>query len=200
VLAKQRYACENVYDYTANHRTLDWQHSKDRKNQTKCPKGYYRTIWVSSHPDVVAAVKEYRNTGQNRSTPPGQKCPASQDNNGIVTESKPVVSLGQNCPTTNNNTIKETIKDTTATPAPLPAGGQAPALLADRKAQMQAEIEQFKRKLGIGKEKRKPPSPEEFEQMRRKALEQFRMSRESKLLQTCATTAVSDTKIKDDTI
>jgi hypothetical protein len=37
---------------------------------------------------------------------------------------KSAFPLQQKCLTTNNNTIKETAQDTTATPAPLPAGGR----------------------------------------------------------------------------
>jgi len=54
-----------------------------------------------------------------------QKCPGDLD--------KSEIRLGQKCPTTINTTIRETIKETKAPPAPLPAGGQAPAVLAERK-------------------------------------------------------------------
>jgi len=62
-----------------------------------------------------------------------QNCLYPHDKNGEVTATKPVFPLRQNCLTTINNTIKETTADTTATPAPLPAGGQAPALLTTKK-------------------------------------------------------------------
>lgn len=40
--------------------------------------------------------------------------------------------------TTNNNTKKETMENTIATPSPLPAGGRAPASLIERRATQQA--------------------------------------------------------------
>ena len=42
---------------------------------------------------------------------------------------KSAISPYQKCGTTNNNTNRETNKKTIAPPAPLPAGGQAPAAL-----------------------------------------------------------------------
>ena len=59
-----------------------------------------------------------------------------------------------------------------ATPPPLPAGGQASALLFERKARIQNEIELFKCRFGIGGRLKqiKPLSPDEFEQKRREML------------------------------
>ncbi|RKY23873.1 MAG: hypothetical protein DRP62_05045, partial [Planctomycetota bacterium] len=42
------------------------------------------------------------------------------------------IRLPQKCPTTNNNTNRETNKKTIAPPAPLPAWGQAKAALTER--------------------------------------------------------------------
>jgi hypothetical protein len=121
----------------------------------KSPKGFYRTFWANIHPDVIAATKLwYRNrqiSKEDINNPSdsaksvrqaGQNCPSDSAKNGF--------GLGQNCPTTNNHTIKETIKDTTATPTPLPAGRQASALLEDRKAGVISTVEQLKCSLGRG--------------------------------------------------
>ena len=103
--------------------------------QVKSPKGYYRTIWVRSHPDVRAATELYYR-GETLSPQPGQNCPTRQDKSGTVTGPNCALRLGQKCPTTNNTTKKDTMRKTTAPPSPLPAGGQAPAVL-----------EQIKRRL-----------------------------------------------------
>ncbi len=141
----------------------------------KSPKGYYRTMWAKSHPDVQNAVKLwYRNKeipksdapdfGKNDQDPP-QKCGSDCR--------KSAFRLPQKCLTTNNKTNKETIEDTTATPAPLPACGQASALLADRRSGVIDAVEQLKNSFGCG---RRPPillSEAEFQerkQQQRKAL------------------------------
>jgi hypothetical protein len=53
-----------------------------------------------------------------------------------------------------------------ATPASLPAGGQAPALLEDRKKDAQAEVEPFERRFGSSQQRKSKLSPAEFEQRR----------------------------------
>jgi ParB/RepB/Spo0J family partition protein len=50
-----------------------------------------------------------------------------------------------------NDTNRETNKETTAPPAPLPAGGQAPAALTQRKEQTLADIEMFEKRFGRGR-------------------------------------------------
>jgi len=142
----------------------------------KCPKGYYRTMWSKSHPEVQAAVRlHYRG----REIPkPAESCPLDLSKNAeSVTQkcvsdlSKSAIRLTQKCATTNNNTIKETIIDTTAPPAPLPAGGQAPAVLADRKAEVMTDVEQLKEKFGAGRRRRTPElAPAELEQRRQAQL------------------------------
>ena len=128
----------------------------------KNPKGYYRTLWVKTHPDVraVGPTTLAKNAKQTV-----QKCQSHC--------SKSAIGLNQKCATTINTTIKDTIKDTTdcrsadnpATPSPLPAGGQAPALLAERKKQSRQRIEQFKRTLGKKPyQKWQPLTPEQFQQ------------------------------------
>jgi hypothetical protein len=82
----------------------------------KNPKGYYRTLWAKSHPEVIAHMDK---TGQVL----GQKTPPDMDKN--------VHRVGRKCPTTNNNTIIENYsfdfaqdsKITIASPSPLPPKG-----------------------------------------------------------------------------
>ena len=147
----------------------------------KSPKGFYRTFWAKIHPDVIKASKLwYRNQQipkEDISNPvdsaknvrqAGQNCASDSAKNGF--------GLGQNCPTTNNITIKEIIKDTTATPAPLPARGQASALLDDRKAQSVSEVQRFIRSFGSGGRKTPVPTPQEFEQRKQAQLKALRAS------------------------
>lgn len=86
-----------------------------------------------------------------------------------ATAQKPVVPLRKKLLHTNNTTKKDTIKDT-ATPAPLPAAGQASALLDDRKKESQAKLEQLKQTFGFDKRRASKPTPEQFEQNRRRQL------------------------------
>jgi len=154
---------------------------------TKNPKGYYRTLWAKSHPEVQTTVELWYR-GQ-KIPKPGKKPPVHFSKNAkdpmqkCATDfSKSAIRLTQKCVTTNNNTITETIKDTTgsplcgdpATPSPLPAGGQAPALLTDRKKQMPAQIEQFKRKLGIASRRTQTLTKKQFEQRRQTQLRSLR--------------------------
>jgi hypothetical protein len=132
------------------------------------PKGYSRTMWAKSHPDVQAATKlwhrgkeipkpnacDYRKNAED----PRQKCGSDYR--------KSAIRLPQECRTTNNQTIKETIKDTTATPTPLPAGGQASALLEDRKATVISTVEQLKHSLGRGGQRSERLPEAEFQQRR----------------------------------
>jgi hypothetical protein len=121
----------------------------------KCPKGYYRTFWAKSHPDVQTAARLwYRNkeipkcelkTGPKTSAPLRQDCPTHLDKTGKVTATNSVFRLGQNCPTTYTETVTETVKETIAADLPLPAGGQASQLLEDRKAEAISQIEQLKK-------------------------------------------------------
>jgi len=138
--------------------------------QTKCAKGFYRTIWAKSHPDVKEAAELYY---RGRKIP-NEICESDMDKNGQQPGQKPSVHLaksglrhGQKCPTTNNKTNTDTIENTTATPSPKPAGWQAQALLEDRKKGKRAVIEKFKKDYGIrGKPYQRPPK-NEFEDSRR---------------------------------
>jgi hypothetical protein len=115
----------------------------------KSPKGYYRTIWVRSNSEVAEACKLWYR-GKEIGKPNGQKWPTKVDKTGQPGRKKSVFRHGQNCPTTDTDTVKETQKETKATPPPLPAGGQATALLEDRKAGLIAEVEQVTRNFGWG--------------------------------------------------
>jgi hypothetical protein len=124
----------------------------------KNPKGYYRTMWAKSHPDVQLAVKEFGKYAEHH----------KQKRRGELAKS--AIGVGRNCVTTNNNTIKETKKNTTATPSPMPAGGQATALLEDRKAGKTAAIENFKKNFGIGRKPYKQMPEKEFNERKNKQL------------------------------
>lgn len=136
----------------------------------KNPKGYYRTMWAKAHPDVQAAAESRHKSGGNCTSHLGK----SEEH--VVQKSgsdfaKSETGLRQRCVTTNNNTNIETNKETTTPLPPLPAGGQAAAVLTDRKRQSIAEIERFK--SSFGRQVPRPLTQEEFEQRRqrmRKAL------------------------------
>ncbi len=153
----------------------------------KSPKGFYRTIWVKSHHDVAESVKlHYRNQQIPKPENELTRSP-NHDKSVVVTATnlasdcdKSCIEVRQNCPTTNNNTIKETTVKISATPAPLPAGGQAPALLAQRKTQLAAQVADLYTKLGRRRSTWRPPTPEEFQRMKRETLEQFRAIQEAK--------------------
>jgi len=138
----------------------------------KNPKGYYRTMWAKTHPKVQTTKDNQRI--------PDKACPVhlpksdqrvGQKGAGELVKSG--LSPGQKCPTTNNNTNKETNSKTTAPLSLLPAGGQAPAVLTERQRQMVAEIKKFKDAFGIGRKRGERLSEQQFEQRRqqmRKAL------------------------------
>ena len=127
----------------------------------RAPKGWHRTIWAMSHPEVPT-------------TPPLHLRKPAQDVRQIGTSElvKSAFRVTQKCATTNNNTITENYEDTTATPAPLPAGGQAPALLADRRQQTLERIAAFAKALG--RTRYEAMTPKQFEQRRREMLRALR--------------------------
>jgi hypothetical protein len=94
-------------------------------------KGYYRTIWAKSHPQLSQDRIDV-DVRQNRQS----NC----DKDGI--------RLRQNCRTTINNTITENNERTIASPTPLPAAGQASATLEHRRQVAAEQIEKFKARLG----------------------------------------------------
>jgi len=124
--------------------------------QTKSPKGYYRTIWAKSHPKVSeASMLWYRK--QKVSNPDKEAsvdCAKSRALDGNNLRGQCAQSgngPGKILRTTNNKTKKDIISRTTAPPSPLPAGGQASAVLTERKDMAVRSIEEFKKKFGIGK-------------------------------------------------
>ncbi|HIJ72454.1 MAG TPA: hypothetical protein HPP87_14020 [Planctomycetes bacterium] len=133
----------------------------------KSPKGYYRTIWSVRHPQVRASF--FRTGGSDTAPKPGSEVRRNDHDVGQNGTSELVKSEhrdGQDCAATNNITIKENNKETTATPPPLPAGGQASALLEHRTAADRFRIMKLKSKLG--KEKAKPMTSEEFDKKRQR--------------------------------
>jgi len=147
------------------------------------PKGYYRTLWAKSHPEVKATQSLfYRDgeiskaeviSGQAKSTLLRKNLPSECAENCEVTAQKDVFPLRKKLLQTNNTTMRDTNKNTVATPAPLPAGGQAPALLHDRKVEQQGAIEQFKTRFGSTRGQHKPLSAAEFERSRQKLRKQL---------------------------
>ena len=140
------------------------------------PKGYYRTLWAKSHPDVKGTdTLLYRDgeiskaeiiSGQTGAVPPRRKLPSDCAQNCQVSAQKNVIPLRRKLLPTNNTTSKETTQDT-ATPTPLPAGGQAPALLADRTAGYIARIEQQKKSFGLSARRRTPELTQAEREQRR---------------------------------
>jgi len=142
------------------------------------PKGRYRTIWAKSHPAVSQAStllymgqeisKEAVVKGHAATILLRQDCRGGIDRAVAATTTNRCIQVRQNCPHTNNTTIKETIGNTTAPPAPLPAGGQAPAVLVERRRTDVRHIEDFKKSFGIARIVRKPLSERQIEQRRQK--------------------------------
>ena len=80
-------------------------------------------------------------SGQVGSSSLRNKLPSECAENCAVTAQKPVDPLRKNLPQTNNTTKKDKNKDT-ATPSPLPTGGQAQALHKTSKEPTLREFEQ----------------------------------------------------------
>ena len=129
------------------------------------PKGRYRTLWVKSHPEVQTAQylyymgekisKEAVVKGHAAKILQGHNCQGGIDKTGVPTATKSVFQVRQNCPHINNTTKKDTNGETTAPPSPLPAGGQASAVLEERKNGSIASIEQLENTFGSGALKQK---------------------------------------------
>jgi len=113
------------------------------------PKGRYRTIWASTHPDVRAARQGHRR----------KTCRDVNQNDEHVNQNAHV------------KLSKTAVHRTTATPPPLPAGGQASALLDDRKGRRLAGLEALKRRLKLARAPRTVMSAEEFDQRRQKQMQ-----------------------------
>jgi len=119
----------------------------------KSPKGYYRTIWVKSHPEVKESVKLYYK---------GKEIPKPDTSDLIKNDKeynhqkqsqycKSENGLNHKCYTTNNTTNKDTTKSTIERPSPLPAGGHAPAPLEYRNRERNDSISHFKNNFGYRK-------------------------------------------------
>lgn len=140
------------------------------------PKGRYRTLWAKSHPDVRAAAtlsymgeqisKEAVVTGRAAAILLRQNCPGGIDKSVVATTTNQCSQVRQNCPPTNNTTKKETTGATIAPPSPLPAGGQAPAVLAQRRTEAARAVEEFKIRFGLGRKLHQPLSEQEFQNRR----------------------------------
>jgi len=132
----------------------------------KNPKGYYRTMWAKAHPEVQAAVVRWHKSDKACPVHSGKfEQHVMQKSDSDFGKSK--TGLTHRCGTTNNNTNRETNKETTAPLPPMPAGGQAAAVLTDRKRQNLAEVGKFKKSFG----RRGPKlTKEQFEQRRQKVL------------------------------
>jgi len=122
------------------------------------PKGRYRTVWAKTHPDVRAA-QELLYMGEKISKEAVIKGHAAkilqrtESPGGIVEMCAPTahfdcIQVRTNVLHTNNTTSKDTIKKTTAPPSPLPAGGQAPAVLEQRKQVSDSNIRRFCNNFG----------------------------------------------------
>ena len=132
----------------------------------KNPKGYYRTLWVKSHPEVKAANKLWYRSEEISKNRLRQNCLTNSDKNSEASRTNHVSRLSQKCPPTYKETNKETNRETKATSSPLPAGGQASPLLQDRESGQQATIKQYKRNFGEADPTEKLTDAE-FEQRRR---------------------------------
>ncbi len=143
------------------------------------PKGYYRTLWAKSHPDVQGSERLcYRDgeisktqviSGHTEAVPLRNRLRSECAENCEVSAQKPVIPLRNKLLQTNNTTTRDISRDTSATPAPLPAGGQASALLEDRKAGYGAQVEQLKRSFGAGAPRRRPKLTDAEWEARRQA-------------------------------
>ena len=142
----------------------------------KCPKGYYRTFWAKSHPDVQENFKLlYR--GKEIDKPTQNALPKNvhqRTQQPAGQYDKSAIRPGQKYPTTNKTTNTETIEKTIDPAVPMPAGGQAPPALEYRTQARVESLNQFMDNFGSTRKKRAEPLPEEEFQERvrnqRKAL------------------------------
>ncbi len=103
----------------------------------KCPKGHYRTMWAKDHPDVKAGMQKWMkdqaerqdNSRQKQSIVVRQFCRTTHDKTVVLPHDKTVALL---------RTLGLSKK--LAPPTPLPAYGQASAVLHDRKSQARSTI------------------------------------------------------------
>jgi hypothetical protein len=151
------------------------------------PKGRYRTIWAKTHPKVKTATtllymgqqisKEAVISGHAAQILLGRNLPEGIEKSCTVTAKDNCIQVGRNLLHTINTTKKDTNINTIATPSPLPAWGQAPALLESR-SQALSDIERFKQTLGKSKT-RQPLNEQEFEQRRAAMKKQLMMMKDA---------------------
>jgi len=139
--------------------------------QVKSEKGYYRTMWAASHPDVKESARLwYRNQeipNPCRATAAPRATSSMEGGNNVPTQcAQSSDRPGKMLPPTNNTTKQETTPETTAPPSPLPAGGQASAVLTDRRQADRRRIEQVKQNFGRARKPFKPMGEDEFEKRR----------------------------------
>ncbi len=150
--------------------------------QIKSPKGYYRTIWAKSHPEVRDAArlwyrKEYvdnpsvRNSRTHEKTSPQYEKTSGEGRKKQRSDcEKSSNRLGKNFRTTNNTTNKETIKETIAPPSPSPRSNGAQSALEQRRLQYRAELEHFCKNFGSGSRQIGPPNADQLEARRQAQL------------------------------
>ena len=161
-------------EYMASERTVSRWIANILKGgfvHVKNPKGYHRTFWAKSHPEVRAAVKLwYRNKKIPKTDckPHRHNCPTKLDKNSQVSKTKPVSGLSHNCPPTNKRLKHKPKKKSSAADLPLPAGGQASQLLTDRTTEAIASVEQLKKRFGSGGQRRVGLSTAEIESRRQR--------------------------------
>lgn len=92
-----------------------------------------------------------------------------QDGEEAVPQDDPKPNCGSQITAPQDDQLdKSTRKNRNAAPAPLPAGGQAQALLQDRSKETIEYVDQIKTKLGIGKKAHKALTAKEFQDRKRK--------------------------------
>jgi hypothetical protein len=123
----------------------------------KSPKGYYRTIWAKQVLKNEQGLAQ-RGTSDLRKSANRRARPRA---------------------TTNNTTITENNKSTIASPAPLPAGGQASATLEQRRRDLAEKVARFKARFGQTTDWT-PMSPEQFERRRTQQLAALGVLRDKK--------------------
>jgi hypothetical protein len=151
------------------------------------PKGRYRTIWSRLHSEVRAATtlpymgrsipKAAVMGGQGKAALLGRNLPGSGEGGFQAIAKNDVVEVGSGLLPTKNTMSRDTTSRIIATPSPLPAGGQAPALLEDRKATAIAKIEGLGQSLGSGVRKEAVKlTPDEFARRQREQVDRLRAS------------------------
>lgn len=148
--------------------------------QIKSSKGYYRTIWAKSHPDVKDAARLWYRKEQ-IDNPETRASQASAKTSHTRAKTSPEVGknmrgecakssirLRKNLRTTNNTTNKETIKETIAPPSPSPRSNGAQSALEQRRLAYREELGRFCRNFGSSAREVEPPTAETLE-LRRQA-------------------------------